>query len=196
MNLRELIKQHFNLVDNTVVQPEPIEFATVKTMDGELTLKYDELSAGKEIFVVDAEGNEVKAPTGEYVLEDTKVVKVEDGVIAEVKEAVEVEDAAVEAEDVVEEEEMKEDKEKMAELTPALVEELIRQLAAVVEEKLQPMEARLASLESTTTKMAVAPAVEPTVIKSNKSMETFKGSAIHPNANNRINRIANELKTR
>lgn len=193
MNLRELIKQHFNLVDNTVVQPEPIEFATVKTMDGELTLKYDELSAGKEIFVVDAEGNEVKAPTGEYVLEDTKVVKVEDGVIAEVKEAVEVEDAAVEAEDVVEEEVVEE---KMAEVTPALVEELIRQLAAVVEEKLQPMEARLASLESTTTKMAVAPAVEPTVIKSNKSMETFKGSAIHPNANNRINRIANELKTR
>jgi len=193
MNLRELIKQHFNLVDNTVVQPEPIEFATVKTMDGELTLKYDELSAGKEIFVVDAEGNEVKAPTGEYVLEDTKVVKVEDGVIAEVKEAVEVEDAAVEAEDVVEEKVVEE---KMAEVTPALVEELIRQLAAVVEEKLQPMEARLASLESTTTKMAVAPAVEPTVIKSNKSMETFKGSAIHPNANNRINRIANELKTR
>lgn len=193
MNLRELIKQHFNLVDNTVVQPEPIEFATIKTMDGELTLKYDELSAGKEIFVVDAEGNEVKAPTGEYVLETTMVVKVEDGVIAEVKEAVEVEDAAVEAEDVVEEKVVEE---KMAEVTPALVEELIRQLAAVVEEKLQPMEARLASLESTTTKMAVAPAVEPTVIKSNKSMETFKGSAIHPNANNRINRIANELKTR
>lgn len=195
MNLRELIKHHFNLVDNTVETEQ--KFVTITTQDGELTLKYDELAAGKEIFVVDAEGNEVKAPTGEYVLETSMVVSVEEGIITEVKEATEVE-AVEEVEEEMEDkkEEMEKEEEKMAEVTPALVEELIRQLAAVVEEKLQPMEARLSSLESTTTKMAVAPAVEPTVIKSNKSMETFKGSAIHPNANNRLNRIANELKTR
>lgn len=192
MNLKELVKRHFNLVeaDSTVAA---VEFATAKTLDGELTLKFDELAAGKEIFLVDSEGNEVKAPTGEYVLEDKKVVKVEDGVIAEVKEASDVE-VEVEAEDVIEEEEVV--KEEMAELTPALVEELIKQIAAVVEEKLQPMEARLAEVEDKATKMAIAPAVEPTVIKSNKNVEVFKGSAIHPNANTRVNRIANELKNR
>lgn len=192
MNLKELVKRHFNLVeaDSTVAA---VEFATAKTLDGELTLKFDELAAGKEIFLVDSEGNEVKAPTGEYVLEDKKVVKVEDGVIAEVKEATDVE-VEVEAEDVIEEEEVI--KEEMAELTPALVEELIKQIAAVVEEKLQPMEARLGQLEDKSTKMAIAPAVEPTVIKSNKNVEVFKGSAIHPNANTRVNRIANELKNR
>lgn len=195
MNLKELVKRHFNLVeaDSTVAA---VEFATAKTLDGELTLKFDELAAGKEIFLVDSEGNEVKAPTGEYVLEDKKVVKVEDGVIAEVKEATDVE-VEVEAEDVIEEEEvMEEKKEEMAELTPALVEELIRQIAAVVEEKLQPMEARLAEVEDKATKMAIAPAVEPTVIKSNKNVEIFKGAAIHTNAKDRINRIANELKSR
>lgn len=195
MNLKELVKRHFNLVeaDSTVAA---VEFATAKTLDGELTLKFDELAAGKEIFLVDSEGNEVKAPTGEYVLEDKKVVKVEDGVIAEVKEASDVE-VEVEAEDVIEEEVvMEEVKEEMAELTPALVEELIKQIAAVVEEKLQPMEARLAEVEDKATKMAIAPAVEPTVIKSNKNVEVFKGSAIHPNANTRIDRIANELKSR
>lgn len=195
MNLKELVKRHFNLVeaDSTVAA---VEFATAKTLDGELTLKFDELAAGKEIFLVDSEGNEVKAPTGEYVLEDKKVVKVEDGVIAEVKEASDVE-VEVEAEDIVEEEVvMEEVKEEMAELTPALVEELIKQIAAVVEEKLQPMEARLAEVENKSTKMAIAPAVEPTVIKSNKNVEVFKGSAIHPNANTRVNRIANELKNR
>jgi hypothetical protein len=196
MNLKELVKRHFNLVeaDSTVAA---VEFATAKTLDGELTLKFDELAAGKEIFLVDSEGNEVKAPTGEYVLEDKKVVKVEDGVIAEVKEATDVE-VEVEAEDIVTEEEVVEakNKEEMAELTPALVEELIKQIAAVVEEKLQPMEARLAEVENKSTKMAIAPAVEPTVIKSNKNVEVFKGSAIHPNANTRVNRIANELKNR
>ncbi len=75
MNLKELVKRHFNLVDaNATVAA--VEFATAKTLDGQLTLKFDELSAGKEIFLVDNEGNEVKAPTGEYVLEDKKVVKV------------------------------------------------------------------------------------------------------------------------
>jgi len=194
MNLKELVKRHFNLVeaDSTVAA---VEFATAKTLDGELTLKFDELAAGKEIFLVDSEGNEVKAPTGEYVLEDKKVVKVEDGIIAEVKEATDVE-VEVEAEDVIEEEEVMEEEREMAELTPALVEELIKQIAAVVEEKLQPMEARLAEVENKSTKMAIAPAVEPTVIKSNKNVEVFKGSAIHPNANTRVNRIANELKNR
>lgn len=195
MNLKELVKRHFNLVDaNATVAA--VEFATAKTLDGQLTLKFDELSAGKEIFLVDNEGNEVKAPTGEYVLEDKKVVKVEDGIIAEVKEASDVE-VEVEAEDVVEEEVVEEmkDKEKMAELTPALVEELIKQIAAVVEEKLQPLEARLAEVEDKSTKMAVAPAAEPTVIKSNKNAEIFKGSALTKNAEARLNRIANELKT-
>jgi len=195
MNLKELVKRHFNLVeaDSAVAA---VEFATAKTLDGELTLKFDELAAGKEIFLVDAESNEVKAPTGEYVLEDKKVVKVEDGVIAEVKEATDAE-VEVEAEDEEKEEEvMEEKKEEMAELTPALVEELIKQIAAVVEEKLQPMEARLAEVEDKATKMAIAPTVEPTVIQSNKNVEIFKGAAIHTNAKDRINRIANELKSR
>ena len=198
LNLKELVKQHFGLVEPTVATETAIEFATAKTLDGQLTLEFDELSVGKEIFIVDAEGNKVKAPTGEYVLEDKKVVKVEEGVIAEVKEATDVE-VEVEAEEVVEEEvveEMKDKEEKMAEVTPALVEELIKQIAAVVEERLQPLEAKLAALETTTTKMAVAPAVEPTVIKSNKNAEIFKGSAITKNAEARLNRIANELKTR
>ena len=194
MNLKELVKRHFNLVeaDSAVAA---VEFATAKTLDGELTLKFDELSAGKEVFLVDAEGNEVKAPTGEYVLEDKKVVKVEDGIIAEVKEATDVE-VEVEAEDVIEEEEVeaKEDKEKMAELTPELVEELIKQIAAVVEEKLQPLEARLAEVEDKSTKMAIAPAVEPTVIKSNKDAEIFKGSAITKSAEARVGRLISEIK--
>jgi len=193
MNLKELVKRHFNLVeaDSAVAA---VEFATAKTLDGELTLKFDELSAGKEVFLVDAEGNEVKAPTGEYVLEDKKVVKVEDGVVAEVKEATD-EEVEVEAEDEEKEEEvMEEKKEELAELTPALVEELIRQIAAVVEEKLQPLEARLAEVEDKSTKMAIAPAVEPTVIKSNKNAEIFKGSAITKSAEARVSRLINEIK--
>ena len=111
LDIKELVKQHFNLVD--AVETKDIEtevteaFATIKTKDGELEMEYDELAAGKPIFLITEDGK-VPGPTGMYVLENDKSVRIEDGIIAEVKEVADME----EEEEVVETK--KDDKEEMA----------------------------------------------------------------------------------
>ena len=72
--------------------------ASVATDKGDLL--YDgELAVGTEVFVADAEGSQVAAEEGEYVLEDGTIIKVAEGKVAEIVEPAE-EETAEEAEDV------------------------------------------------------------------------------------------------
>lgn len=77
--------------------------ASVATDKGDL-LYEGELAVGTEVFVADAEGNQIPAEDGEYILEDGKTIKVADGKVAEIvePEAEEEtpEETAEEAEDV------------------------------------------------------------------------------------------------
>lgn len=234
LNIKELVKQHFNLVDadSSVDSTEVKEaFATIKTKDGELTMEYDELEAGKPIFLLDKEGNKVPGPTGMYVLENDKSIRIEDGVIAEVKEVKEMdeevvrpdrgEETAIEenlsaetpeveaTEEEVEveasaetdtetevelakkdDEEMKDDEdEKMADVPMPVLEELVKQIAAVIEEKLNPMDARIAEMESKVEKMSTEPASTKTIVKSNSSAESFKAET--PTARMVMNALSN-----
>jgi flagellar biosynthesis/type III secretory pathway protein FliH len=134
LNIKDLVKQHFNLVDPSDVETPDTEvteaFAKIKTADGELEMEYDELAAGKPIFLITEDGK-VPGPTGDYVLEGGKSVRIEDGIIAEVKEVkgVEAEEeeklekkeedmsAETETEEVIEQEFEK--KEEMDERTDA-----------------------------------------------------------------------------
>lgn len=47
----------------------------------------DDLKQGDEVFVEDAEGNKVAAEDGDYTTEDSKIVVVVDGKVAEIKDA-------------------------------------------------------------------------------------------------------------
>jgi|TARA_R110000822_G_scaffold154236_2_gene293826 hypothetical protein len=87
LNMKELVKQHFNLVD---ANAKTEAFTRVKTIDGELEMEYDELAAGKEINLITEDGK-VPAPTGEYELEGNRTIRVEDGIIADVKEVAKAE---------------------------------------------------------------------------------------------------------
>ena len=233
LNIKELVKQHFNLVDadSSVDSTEVKEaFATIKTKDGELTMEYDELEAGKPIFLLDKEGNKVPGPTGMYVLENDKSIRIEDGVIAEVKEVEDMEEevrpdrgeetaieenlsaetpeveateeeveveasAETETETEVElakkdDEEMEEDKEEeMADVPMPVLEELVKQIAAVIEEKLSPMDAKIAEMESKVEKMSTEPASTKTIVKSNSSAESFKAET--PTARMVMNALSN-----
>ena len=61
----------------------------------------DSFEAGKEIFIVTDEDERIAVPKGEYLLDDGFMVVVEeDGIISEVKEAVEEEVEAAEEADV------------------------------------------------------------------------------------------------
>lgn len=62
-----------------------VKLAQMKLADGVTILEFDSLEVGKEIFIVNENGN-VPLPIGEYELEDGNILEVyEDGIIGEVK---------------------------------------------------------------------------------------------------------------
>lgn len=97
----------------------------------------DDLKAGDEVFVEDAEGNRTAAADGDYTTEDSKVVVVVDGKVAEIKDA--------EAEVAPEEKPAEEAEVEAAEEAPA--EEQPAEEPAEEEPKEGDTESRLADLE-------------------------------------------------
>lgn len=61
-------------------------FAQVKTDKAILVYDTEKLEAGVAVFVEDEEGNRTPAENGEYRLEDTSTIKVDDGKVTEVVE--------------------------------------------------------------------------------------------------------------
>ena len=87
MNIREAIntiKTYLNM---------EVKLAQVKLVDGVTVLEANEFVAGQEVYIVSDE-EKIPLPIGEYELEDGKILVVsEDGIIGEIKEAVEEEEA-------------------------------------------------------------------------------------------------------
>lgn len=137
MNLKELIKKHFNLVD----APVELQFGEIKSKDGELTLTYEgeEFTVGTAIFVKTEDGD-VPAPDGEHMLEgDIKITTV-DGKITEI-EREEMPEAEVETDevgDVAFEEAMP---------TPTM-EEMITALAEVMKPYMDEMKKDIAEMKA------------------------------------------------
>lgn len=74
-------------------EPEPttIQFGVIKTADQEVAINYegDELVAEGRVWIIAEDDTEVALPAGEYPLEDNRILVVlEDGKVAEVKDAV------------------------------------------------------------------------------------------------------------
>jgi hypothetical protein len=87
MNVREAIntiKTYLNM---------EVKLAKMMLVDGVTVLEANEFVAGQEVYIVSDE-EKIPLPIGEYELEDGKILVVsEDGIIAEIKEAVEEEEA-------------------------------------------------------------------------------------------------------
>ena len=80
---------------------EKVALATMK-LDNGTEIEAEEFVADKEVFIVGEEGEKIALPVGEYTLEDGKILSVvEEGLIAEIKDA---EEAEAPAEEVAEEE--------------------------------------------------------------------------------------------
>lgn len=85
MNIKEKVNQ---LLFSVGLKAEEIKLAQMTLADGVTILEADAFEAGKDVFIVSENGN-VKLPIGEYDLPDGQVLIVEEeGVIAEIKEAV------------------------------------------------------------------------------------------------------------
>ena len=179
MEIKEIVKRHFNLID----APTPESFATIKTADGELELKYEgeELAQGLEVFVVTADGD-VAAPDGEHALEGGITIVTKDGKIEAIKETeAPAEEAEVVVEEVAaaehEEEKVEEALEEEAELAEheeeemedeaesikeTVIEEVIEAVAEVVTEKMKEMEEKLKAMEEKYAAFAKSPATSKT----------------------------------
>lgn len=106
MNLSEqitnAIKSGFDAILNKTEQVE-IKMAQIKLVDGVTILEAESFEPGQAVFIVAENGDLIPAPIGEHELEDnTILVIVEEGIIAEikVKEEVETEDEVVVEEEV------------------------------------------------------------------------------------------------
>ena len=72
-----------------VVEPIEVSMATMMLKDGVTTLEAKAFEAGMPVFVVTENGDKVPAPIGEHELEDGRILVItEDGMIAEIKDAV------------------------------------------------------------------------------------------------------------
>jgi len=178
MEIKELVKKHFNLVD-----APKTSFGEIKTADGELTLKYEgeELAQGLAVFVVTADGD-VAAPDGEHALEGGVTIVTKDGKIEAIKEtevSEEVEEVAAaehdeekmeeEVEEALEEEEAEmaeHEEEKMEEEAVSVKEEVIEavisEIAEVVTEKMKEYEEKLKAMEEKYNAFAKSPATSKT----------------------------------
>ena len=73
-----------------------VKLGTMKLSDGVTVLEAEVFEAGNEVFVV-AEDQKIALPVGEYELEDSRILVVmEEGMIAEIKDAVAEEEMPIE----------------------------------------------------------------------------------------------------
>lgn len=76
-----------------------IKLETMLLSDGATTIEAEMFEAGQEVFVVTADEQRIPVPVGEYEMEDMRILVVtEEGIIAEIKEAVSEEAPEVEVE--------------------------------------------------------------------------------------------------
>ena len=82
-----------------------VKLETMMLSDGVSMLEADAFEAGQPVFILTEDEQRIPLPVGEYELEDMRIlVVIEEGVIAEVREAAEVEEEVVEEAPAVEEE--------------------------------------------------------------------------------------------
>jgi hypothetical protein len=98
-----------------------VKLEQMKLMDGVTVLEADMFEAGNEIFVVTEDEQKIPVPVGEYEMEDGRMlIVVEEGIISEIKEKVEEEEAP-EVEEPIEEEAKKEQEMETAKSNPKKV---------------------------------------------------------------------------
>ena len=159
----------------------------------------DSFEKGSEVFII-TDDESVALPTGEYILEDSRLLVIEEeGLIADVREVSdEVPEKEEETEDLVDDEEMGYDK-KMAEVDLEGMESRIQSLEEAISElKKEKMEAAKVEeeiKEEVKEKLSKEPATNP--IKHNPEAESSKKEMKFSYSPNRIetslDRILNKI---
>ena len=114
---------------------DEIKLESMKLENG-TTIEAEAFEANQEVFIVTEEDEKIALPIGEYTLEDGRILVVaEEGIIAEVREGGEEEEAPA-TEEVVEEVEQAEEepKEEMSYATKEELSAAVEEMKAMIEE--------------------------------------------------------------
>jgi len=161
----------------------PVEIAiameTMKLKDGVTVLEADAFEAGKPVFIVNENGDRQPAPIGDHELEDGRVlVIVEEGVIAEIKEAM-MEEEAPEVEVNVEAEMSNE------ELVKSIVTSMSIEVAKQIESIRTELSAQIAEVKTTQVEVKASTKAKPEVAEtSNKNVKLTRNQKILNNLKN------------
>ena len=135
------IMELLNLQDEVKLESMKLENGT--------TIEAEAFEANQEVFIVTEEDEKIALPVGEYTLEDGRILVVaEEGIIAEVREGGEEEEAPA-TEEVVEEVEQAEEQE-MSYATKEELSAAVEEMKAMIEEikaMMSPKEEEMAAEE-------------------------------------------------
>jgi hypothetical protein len=179
--LKELVKQHFSLVEAEVetTTEEAVEeafeaveetitevaeevaqevFGEIKDENGAFTLVFEgeKLEVGKAVKVRTEEGQEMDAPDGEHRLEGGIVITTEGGKITDIKDVPATEEA--DAEEMAEVEVEVEEEESMEE--ESSMEEVVSAIAEAVKSEIESMKKEIETMKAKLSEMEDAPATE------------------------------------
>jgi len=185
MKATEMLNQVKNLLG--VELSEEVKLEQMKLENGTV-LEAEAFEKDNEVFIV-TEDEKVPVPSGEYSLEDGKILVVEEGIISDIKE---MEEEVEEEEATSEEEEMKEEvyasKDELSELK-AIIEDLKAKLELKDQEIAEEIGLAMTTMLSEQEKVEEAvkeelskPAAEP--IKHNPEGETKKQNYLYAQKRN------------
>ena len=154
--------------EETQLTEEVLELAQLKLENGTV-LEADSFEAGKEIFIL-TEDEKVAVPKGEYLMEDGRMLVVEEeGVIAEIK-AAEEKEPSVEEEDRTDAEK---DKEEMQYVRKEEFENAVEEIKGMIKELKEEKKEKEEMAEQVKEELSSTPAVEP-ISHNPEAQEKFK----------------------
>ena len=190
MNLETIvnaIKQGFESVKLSseaeqveVVETVEVAMATMLLKDGVTVLEAESFEAGQSVMIVAENGDKVPAPIGDHELEDGRILVItEEGIIAEIKDAmveeVETPEAAVEVEVEMTTEEM------IKAIVTNMSVEVSKQIEAIKTE----LSAQIAEVKTTQVEVKASTKAKPEVAEtSNKNVKLTRSQKILNNLKN------------
>lgn len=165
----------------------PVEIAiameTMKLKDGITVLEAESFEAGQPVFIIAENGEKIPAPIGDHELEDGKILVItEEGVIAEIKEAMAEEEApeAAPAEAEAEAVEMSNE-----ELVKSIVTSMSIEVAKQIESIRTELTAQIAEVKTTQVEVKASTKAKPEVKEtSNKNVKLTRNQKILNNLKN------------
>ena len=172
MNLESIvnaIKDGFasvKLSEEVAIEEIAIAMETMKLKDGVTVLEAEAFEAGQPVFIVNENGDKEPAPIGDHELEDGRLlVIVEEGVIAEIKEAM--------AEEVAPEAEAEAVEMSTEELVKSIVTSMSIEVAKQIESIRTELSAQIAEVKTTQVEVKASTKAKPEV-KNDKPLTNFE----------------------